>query len=61
MNCINKMYCPFGWLRSIAHVCVYDPQNIDECDDTEICPGNSDAWCVKMIERALVCQEDVEG
>lgn len=43
------MICPF--LDAAEHIdCIYMKNS--DCEDTENCPGNSDAWCRSVIERA---------
>ena len=51
-----KVQCPFIFLlenrgRVNSLNCVYLDK--DECEDIECCPGNGDAWCAEIIERAL--------
>ena len=51
------MECPFYFNPAIDHIdtpCVYlDGRN---CKDIEICPQNSDAWCVEMVNKAIASQ-----
>ena len=42
-----KRRCPFS--LSFAFECVYRDNGI--CDEIEINPGNSDAWCYEMVEK----------
>jgi len=49
------MRCPF--YDNIAIDCLYGVDcvylNRCSCEDIEICPGNSDAWCTEMINAGV--------
>jgi len=49
------MKCPFEWMTDFE--CVYKHDQYKSCEDIEICPGNSDAWCTSMIEKAIKIEE----
>jgi len=49
-----KCRCPF--LLSFKFECVYKEN--DTCEEIEINPANSDAWCYNMIEKACESEAD---
>ena len=47
----SRTKCPFSLLKlRYKGECIY---GCAFCEDIDICPGNSDAWCTALIEIAL--------
>ena len=54
--------CPFVNNMAVDYIedeevgpttCVYMQGHIGVCDDVFCCPGNSDAWCIQMINKGI--------
>lgn len=48
-----KKTCPFYCMFGNKIDCPYK-DNWHVCYDVGVAPGNSDAWCTKMIERGII-------
>ena len=53
-----RIICPFLGIFADLVDCVYLEER--DCDDIEICPGNSDAWCTENIDENLSRNMDGE-
>ena len=55
-----KCKCPFSTIFPNELECVYIKEATDGLCEIDVCPGNSDAWCHKIIDRAIRIQEIIE-
>jgi hypothetical protein len=45
---MELMKCPFDRFESEDSFCIYARSEC--CEDIEVCPANSDSWCLTQIE-----------
>ena len=50
-----RIKCPFADEFFMTIDCVY--MKTQECDEIDINPGNSDAWCNRMIWKGIDAEE----
>ena len=58
MSELTTIGCPFAGMDISADDCVYMDKE-GKCQDVQICPGNSDAWCTEKIEAQLAYMESL--